>query len=167
MKKFSLLFALLAVLMIAGVAFSHQITADPYDSDAGGSTILVPVYSAGALDVGDVVVWAIDDSTAGTDDNDLWVETTTTADTAIVAGVVWPSAIAAGGTGSIAIYGMAECDLSAVGAPAMAPICTTTTAGAGDNCWGGAAIQDASNSYAITTVGGAGSAQVKCFVDPK
>ena len=160
MRKFSLLIALLVVVSITGVAIAHQITADPYNSDDGGSTIFVPVYSAGALDAGDVVVWAINDSTAGTDDNDLWVATTTTADTQLVAGVVWPSAIAAGGTGSIAIYGMAECDLSSFGAEANTPLCTTGTAGAGDLC----ASSTAANSYAITTVAGDQSAQVKCFV---
>ena len=157
MKKIIGLF--IAMLLIASVAGAHQLSSDP----TGAMTTTFPavyidVYSASALEAGNVVVWAIDDSTG---DNDAWVESTTTADTGIVAGVVWPNAIAAGGTGTIVIYGMAECDVSSVGVSANAPMCTTGTAGAGDNC----AASDATGKYAISTATIGASAQGKCFVD--
>ena len=157
MKKILGLF--IAMLLIASVAGAHQLSSDP----TGAMTtqfpaVYIDVYSAGALDAGDVVVWAIDDSTG---DNDAWVESTTTADTGIVAGVVWPNAIAAKGTGTIVIYGMAECDASSAGIGSMGTMCTTSTAGAGDSC----AATDGSGSYAIATAAISTSAQGKCFVN--
>ena len=85
MKKIlSIVFAILLVVSITGVAISHQATYQAKVTNEGGSTITVPVYAAAALDAGDVLVWAIADSTG---DNDMWVATTTTADTGTVAGI--------------------------------------------------------------------------------
>lgn len=127
MRKF--LFALLAVLLIAGMANAVSIPQSE-DPNHGPGVWMVPVYSAGALDVGDVVVWAIDDSTG---DNDNWVETTTTANTSIVAGVVYPSAISAGGTGTIAIRGVVQVDVEG-GIAAGDLLCTSSTAGTAKSC---------------------------------
>jgi hypothetical protein len=89
----------------------------------------------------------------------MWVSTTTTAVTALVAGVVWPRAIAAGDIGEIVIYGLAECDVTTIGE--ASDICTTTTAGSGDSCASGTA----GNRYAISATAGSNT-QVPCFVNP-
>ena len=156
MKKFRLfLFALLAVAIIAGVSYGHSVAVNPYASE--GSTVVVPVYAAAALDAGDVVVWSID---ASTGDNDLWVASTSTVDTHIVAGVVM-NAIVAGGNGFIAIYGVTSCDTNGDAIDAASPICTSSTAGAGTNCG------DDSAGYAISVAAIAGGTTTgNCFVQP-
>ena len=73
------------------------------DPVAGPEVWTLPVYSSSLLDVGNVVIWAIQDSSG---DNDYWVEESSTADTVLVAGIVWPAPIAAGGTGTIAVRGI-------------------------------------------------------------
>ena len=155
MKKIMLIS--LAILLMGSLAFGHQLSSDP----AGNMTsqfpaVYIDVYSASALDAGDVVVWAINDSTG---DNDAWVESTTSADTTIVAGVIWPNAIVAAGTGSMVIYGMAECDTSALGIAAAGSLCTSTTAGGGEHCNTGTA--NAQYAIATETI----ATQGKCFVN--
>ncbi len=153
MKKF--LFLALALLSLVGVVHAQQIAVDPKDSS--GAYITVPVYnnSGSALDAGDIVVWDID---ASTGDDDLYVTTTTTSDTHIVAGIVWPGGIAAGDSGSVAIWGMVQCDVRAVtGVGENGPLCTSATAGDSDTCTNEAA------NFGFATVAGAGS-QLDCFV---
>lgn len=150
----------LAILLMGSLAFAHTLMYDPTGALSDMTNVQIPVYSVGALDAGDVVVWDIDTSTG---DNDAYVETTTTADTGVVAGVIWPNAISALGTGTMVIYGMAECDVNASGVGAIAPLCTSTTAGSAGNC----VSTDGSGSYAISTATIGASAQGKCFVDVK
>lgn len=157
-KLFSIIFALLLVVSITGVVSAHQATYDP-QTTSGGAYISVPVYnnSGSSMDPGMVVVWDVD---ASTGDNDVYVTTTTTADTGLVAGVIWPSTIAASSSGSMVIWGLAECNLSTSGAGEATPLCTSTTAGGGDMCASGAGP----GMYAITSTSGVASAQVGCFV---
>lgn len=156
MRKLLLsIFALLLVFGLVGTADAYK----AYDPKSGPYVETIPVFnnSGGTLDAGDVVVWQFDSSTG---DDDFYVTTTTTADTNIVAGVVWPTSIGDQAVGSIAVWGIAECDLSANGIGAHGTICTSTTAGAGDMC------EDNDAAYAIATTAGAGSAQSGCFINP-
>ena len=163
MKKIIGLF--IAMLLIASVAGAHQLSSDP----SGAMTtqfpaVYVDVYNdpdnADALAAGEVVVYDID---ASSGDNDFWVATTTTADTGVVAGVVWPNAIAVGGTGTIVIYGMAQCTADGGGVSSKGLMCTSTTAGAGKGC----AATNGAGSYATPTAAIGASATGKCFVDIK
>jgi len=157
MKKILSLVAIL-VLGIATVSYAFFGAADPKTTD-GAANVKIPVYnnSGSALDEGDVVVWDIGSSTG---DNDLYVTTTTTANTGLVAGVVSEAGIAAASNGSIIVYGLAKCDL-VDGVAAGGLICTGTTAGGGDGC---DAVTDEPQAYAITSEAGSAAAQVKCFV---
>ena len=140
-----------AMIWVEQVGASTGGAVNPTD---GPEVWTVPVYSAGALDVGDVVVWTVDDSTG---DNDYWVETTTTAETGIVAGVVFPNAIAAGGKGTIAVRGVVDVDCVSV--VAGGPICASGTAGAATHC----AANKNSFGHATETCGlGTG----KAFINP-
>lgn len=157
MKK--LFYSILAVLVVLGLAvngFAHSISINPKD---GPMTITVPVYnnSGGTMDAGDVAIWDIGSSTG---DNDNYVKTTTTADTGLVAGVVYPADIAAGDTGTIVIYGIADCDMSSSGVSDGGPICTSTTAGSGKNC----ASTAGAGKYAIATATIGSNATGKCLV---
>jgi len=156
MKK--LFIILVAVLMIGSVAYqvhAHSVAADARTTD-GAANVKFEVYnnSGAALDVGDVVVWDVD---ASTGDNDLYVTTTTTAETGLVAGVV-SAAIAAADTGSIIIYGLAECDVDG-GVSAPTELCTSGTAGAGKSC-----ATANTGSYAISSSVATGADQIECFV---
>lgn len=147
----------LALLLIAGASFAHNVSINPKD---GPMTITVPVYnnSGSILDAGDVVVWDIGSSTG---DNDNYVTTTTTGDTVLVAGVVYPADISTGDTGSIAIFGVVDCDVNAFGAvPAGTPLCTSTTAGAGRACINSADSKAYGHATAAISVSSSG----KCFV---
>jgi len=89
-----------AMITIVSIGSNFPRAVDP----VGGPEVwTVPVYSASALDVGNLVQWCVDDSTG---DNDYWVEVTADQGTTIVAGIVWPAPITAGGTGSIAVRGI-------------------------------------------------------------
>ena len=154
MKKY--LISLLSLLLVTGVAFGASIPSGVNPKE-GPEIWLTEVYnnSGTALDAGDVVVWDIGSSTG---DNDNYVTTTTTKDTALVAGVVYPAGIAASASGSIAIRGVVDCDLlAAQDAAAGSFICTSGTAGDGKVC------QTATNSYAITTGTQSGNS-IACFV---
>lgn len=154
MKKV-FLFAALLIASIAGTALAHTMSYNPQD---GHGVQAIPVYnnSGSDLDVGDVVVWDIGSSTG---DNDAYVTTTTTADTHIVAGVVWHSTIATGETGSIAIYGLVDCD-SVDGIAAGGPICSSGTAGAARTC------QNNDANFGHATEQHSGTDQQNCFVNP-
>lgn len=155
MKKY--LVCLLSLLLISGVAYGASIpnAVNPKD---GPEIWLTEVYnnSGSALDAGDVVVWDIGSST-GDDDN--YVTTSTTADTMLVAGVVYPAGIAASASGSIAIKGIVDCDVpSASGTIAAGSyLCTSGVAGNGKVC----TITD--NTYALTT-GASSSGSAKCYI---
>lgn len=159
MKKYlSLLFAVLLVGAVSYQAQAHTIAADAKTTE-GAAYHVWPVYnnSGSTLDEGDVVVWDIGSSTG---DNDLYVTTTTTADTGIVAGVVTSGGIGVASSGDIIIYGLSQCDIGSVGVSAGGLICTSSTAvGDGDAC----AATDGSGAYAIAGIAGT-SAQIECFV---
>lgn|SRR3990167_4378570 len=141
-----LLSLVLALLLMSGVAFAASIPQSE-DPVAGPAVWTVPVYnnSGAILDIGDVVVWDIGSST-GDDDN--YVTTTTTADTALVAGVVYPSDIAIGGTGTIAVKGVVQVDSheNFVSQPGLA--CTSVTAGSARPC------RTDANAFGINAVTG-------------
>jgi hypothetical protein len=150
------LFITLLVLGIAGTLCAWNFpTTEKYND--GGAIITRQVYSASALDVGDVVVWAIGDSTG---DNDNYVATTTTANTYIVAGVVYPAAIAAGEVGSIAVRGPVQVDWVSAGSSTTgnvgSPVCSSATAGEAWACQ--TATTSAANFGHVVTEASAGSA---------
>lgn len=148
---------LIAILLIAGIASAHTIAINPKD---GPMTQVIPVYnnSGSVLDAGDVVVWDIGSSTG---DNDNYVTTTTTADTVIVAGVVYPADISTGDTGSIVIYGVVDCDISSIALPAGSVLCSSATAGAARACADGADAKGFGHTLAAITASSSG----KCFVN--
>ena len=156
MKKARLfLLAFLLLLSMTGLATAQLV----YNPATGMSYETIPVYnnSGGTLDAGDVVVWDIASSTG---DNDAYVTTTTTADTDLVAGVIWPSSIAAASSGTMAILGLVECDLGAQGVASGGPLCTSGTAGGGDMC----TSANLSATYAIANTVGATGSQVSCVL---
>lgn len=135
MRKFQSIFlALLLSFSMTGVVFAANIP-EYIDPDDGGPEIwTTEVYnnSGAALDIGDIVVWDIGSSTG---DNDNWVTTTTTADTFLVAGVVYPVGITTAATGTIAIKGPVSVDVITASATAAGQlICSSATAGSGANC---------------------------------
>lgn len=155
------LFISLAILLVGSLAFAHTLGYDPSGvMDDSSPNVSVPVYTAAALDAGDVVVLSVVDSTG---DNDLWVATSTTAQTGLVAGVIYPKDIAAGGVGEMVIWGMAECDVDATNAGVGTILCNSSTAGAGYSC----TSTDGSGSYAYLTETTVASGQGKCFVQVK
>ena len=134
MKKF-LLTAL--VVIFAGIASAANVQTY-VDPKSGGPEVWVDsVYNASNtdMDAGDVVVWTVGDSTG---DNDLWVTTTTSQGAAaqnLVAGVVYPVAIALGDVGSIAIWGTGvSVDVNASITTAGDELCASTTAGSAGEC---------------------------------
>jgi len=133
MKKFRLfLLSALLVVSMAGAVMAQTIACDPV---AGPCFEAQAVFnnSGNTLDVGDVVVWDIGSSTG---DNDNYVTTTTTATTGLVAGVVYPVAIATASAGSIVTYGQVTVDATTDGTAPVAGgyICTSGTAGAARTC---------------------------------
>jgi len=131
MKK--LFLSLLAILLIAGVAYAVSIPVVE-DATTGPGVWLVPVYNnlGSTMDAGDVAIWDIDSSTG---DNDNYVTTTSTAETGGVAGVVYPNDITAGDTVTIAIRGVVNVDTVTQSLiVADTPLCTSTTAGSAAAC---------------------------------
>ena len=161
MKK---LFILIAILLICSVSTSQAFftIADPQNAELGAN-VKIPVYnfSSSALGEGDVVVWDVGNSTG---DNDLYVNTTTTASTALVAGVVSQGGIAAKSAGSIIVYGLAQCDVGVSGAAAGSILCSGTVAGDGLLC---SSTANESFGYAITSEAIGRNGQGKCFVGGK
>ena len=100
------LFLILVALLFVSVGNADAwFVANPRDT-AGGANVRIPVYnnSETDLDEGDVVVW---DLGSATGDDDLYITTTTTADTGLVAGVI-ASACAIGSDCSLIVYGLAQ-----------------------------------------------------------
>ena len=135
MRKF--LFLLMAILLVGGLVYAASI---PQSEDAknGPFPWLIQVYnnSGSTMDAGDVAIWDIASST-GDDDN--YITTTTTVNTGPVAGVVYPSSIAAGDIGTIAIYGTVGVDVGTTFTDIAAGtlLCTTAVAGNAQACLGG------------------------------
>jgi len=148
MKK--LFLVSLAILLTVGIA--HAVSF-PQSEDAknGPGIWYVPVYNnTSALSKGDVVVWDIASSPG---DNDNYITTTTTSDTFIVAGVVWPFAIGAGGRGTIAVKGVVDVNTESDGggistATANWLLCTGNTAGRAQVC---SDLVTDPNSFGFTT----------------
>lgn len=152
-KTLHLLLMLSIMTMFAGVSQAHEIWQEPQNGGPASAKIAVYNNSGSALDEGDVVVWDVGSSTG---DDDLWVTTTTTTDTELVAGVVGAGGIGVAGTGSITIYGHAQCDVS-TSVAAGGLICTKGTAG------GGGACNEEDAAYAIASAAITAS-QGNCFV---
>ena len=160
MKK---LFIVLALVLFAAVTTVHAFygAADPRTTD-GAAYVTVSVYnnSGSDLDEGDVVVWQVGSATG---DNDLYVTTTTTADTGLVAGVVMKDGIATASVGDIIVYGLAQCDIESTPLGQVANgalLCTAGTVGDGEPC----IVSDNSQAYAIANAAIAAGAQGSCFV---
>lgn len=151
-KLFSSLIAC-ALIMSPAYLFA-QVSSDP---SVRAGQIVVPVYNDGtsAIAAGNVVVW--DTTSTAADVDAAIVATTTTADTNIVAGVIWPAAIPAGGEGSMVIWGWAKCDVVAA-VPKGSPLCTSTTAGSGGYC------ADNDGAYAFLTENAATNDEFNCIV---
>lgn len=147
-----LFLALLAILLVAGVGYAHELSYDPQTSLPN---ITIPVYnnSGSALTAGMNVIWDID---ASTGDDDAYVTTTTTAGTNLVAGVVARN-IATGESGAIVIWGLTTCTVT--GVAENGTICTSGTAGTGSWC------TDAYSPYGICTAAESGGS-CNCFVSP-
>ena len=153
MKK--LLLILLLALSVTGTAMAANIPAY-VDPQTGPEIWLTPVYvdtASTAIDVGDVVCWDMDSSTG---DNDNWVEQCTAADTYLVAGVAYPTGIAAGETGTIAIKGPVQVDAVASSLNLVNGLaCSSTTAGSARSC-----TTDAANFGTVVTVNSGTSANI-------
>ena len=161
--KSSKLFLLTALLLVSMTGLSEAFFgAVSPEATNGQANVTIPVFnnSSGTLDAGDVVILDVD---ASTGDNDMYVTTTTTADTNLVVGVVWPSSILDQTDGSVVVYGMAECDVNSLGSAENGPLCTSTTAGAGRPC---TSVALESNKYAVAVAAIGASSQGKCFVNP-
>ena len=127
------LFACLLSLSMTWQVFAHEVATNPQTTEGTAFTV-VPVYnnSASTVSAGDVVIWDID---ASTGDNDLYVNTTTTADTHLVAGIVYPGDIATNVTGAIVIYGIVTVNTESAGdITTDTALCTSTTAGKVGSC---------------------------------
>ena len=152
MKK--LFLSLLALLLMAGVSVAASVP-EAVDPVNGPEVWVTSVYnnSGSTLSAGDVVVWDIASSTG---DNDNYVTTTTTTDTGIVAGVVWPAAIVAGASGSIAIRGAVTTNTTTPTIGANTAVCTGATAGKAAAC--GAATDG--KAFGFVTQAGNGTSAV-------
>ncbi len=108
MKQFKILsLAILLSFAVTGLAFSAQIP-DITQPTTGNEAWNMQVFnnSGAALDAGDVVIWDIDSST---NDEFMYVDTTETAGTGPIAGVVLDT-IGISETGTITVYGYATVD---------------------------------------------------------
>jgi len=135
-----LFLTLIAILLVAGVAYAADIPA-VVNPKAGPEVWVTTVYNddSSTLDVGDCVEWKIGNSTG---DNDNYVEQCDSADTFIVAGIVYPVDIAVGDVGTIAIRGVVEADVIN-GTEAGSLLCSTTTQGSLGVCSSGTSDTDA------------------------
>ena len=149
----SLLLSALLTLSVTGAVQAANITSffEPQQGIAEVWTTEVffnyDVSLTESLSAGDLVVWDIGSSTG--DDNN-WVVATSTADTFLVAGVVYPAAIGSGLAGSIAIRGIVDVD---VNGPVQVGdlLCSSTTLGEADNCSDAA---DDINAFGFATEAG-------------
>lgn len=150
--KLSLL-SILLLLGMTGVSFAISIP-EVDDAKNGPQVVLIGVYnnSGSTMDVGDVAIWQVASSTG---DNDNYVTTTTTSDTYLVAGVVYPADIAAGDIGTIAVRGPVQVDVIAGNLQTDAGLaCSSGTAGAARSC-----TTDAAN-FGIVTQANTGTSAI-------
>jgi len=155
MKKFTFILVALLVVSFSGLAIAANVPG-AVDPKNGPEVWITEVYNnTTALTAGDVVVWDISSSTG---DNDNYVTTTTTEDTQLVAGIVWPVGIAAADTGSIAIRGVVDCDINGA-TSAGAILCTADTAGESKNC----EVDHFAFGHALAS---GTNTTVKCYVNP-
>lgn len=134
MKKLLSMLVLATLILSGGLAHAISIpqSEDP-NNNGGPAQWLVPVYnnSGVSLAAGDVVVWDIGNSTGDTAN---YVTTTTTADTNIVAGVVYRDNIPAGATGSIVVHGVTTVSMLGAGQTVGGLVCSSGTAKKAINC---------------------------------
>ena len=160
-NKFVLL-AFAILLLASESAFATTISSDGVRGDA--NRILTSVYnnSTSALTSGTVVIW--DTALSGDANEGAYVNTTTSADSNLAAGVVVSDSIpASGGLGTICVYGpvyalyanSTDGSTDTVGTA----IGTTTVAGRFGNGTGLGCLLD-------TTVDGTDNARVLIFVNP-
>lgn len=126
MKQFKILsLAILLSFVMTGLAFSAQIP-DITQPSTGNEAWNMQVFnnSGAVLDAGDVVIWDIDSSTG---DEFMYVDTTETAGTGPIAGVVLDT-IGISSTGTITVYGYAVVDTQP-GNGATGPGTPMTTSG--------------------------------------
>lgn len=165
MKRLFILTALIVCLTV-GIVYAANI-ARVVDPQNQSEVWITEVYNdAGKeLTVGEVVVWDNGDGTTGiadsTGDNDNYVTVTTTADTNLVAGVVYPTNIASGANGTIAIYGMVDVYVADVGCTVDDILCSSTTTDHAKDCttdsFGFAICQEATGATGLA----------KCFINPR
>lgn len=132
MRKYCYVFVLLAALVLAREAFAGGIS-QSIDPKTQTETWLISVYnnSGSEMDVGDVALWDIGSSTG---DNDNYVKSSGSVDTFIVAGVVFPSAIAAGDVGTIIVKGIADVDTVGATVTTGTLLCDSATDGSAQAC---------------------------------
>jgi hypothetical protein len=156
MKRLFILTALIVCLTV-GIVYAANIVrvVDPQNQKEIWITEVYNDDDASAtMTAGSVVVWDIHSSTG---DNDNYVTETSTADTGLVAGVVYPTDIAFGATGTIAIYGIVDVDTN--GAQTVDDVlCTSTGVGVADDC-----TTDAFGFCVVTEAADPG----KCFINPR
>jgi len=130
MKRFLPVFlAILLLLSFTGLVDAQKIV----DTADGPEVWVTSVYnnSTSTISAGDIVVWDISSSTG---DNDNYVNTTTTADTTLAAGIVWPADIAGKSIGSIAIRATGITVNTLGGTTVPTSLCTSGTTGRADAC---------------------------------
>ena len=110
-----LIFALLAVLLIAGMAYAVSIPQSEFPTE-GPYIWTVPVYNntTSTMDVGDCVIWDIGSST-GDDDNYVDLAIAGEEGTYLTAGVVVGNDIPSYGMGQIAVHGVVSVDTASTG----------------------------------------------------
>ncbi len=157
-----LFLAFLALLLCVGVASATNI---PPATDAVNNkeVWITPVYNneSAEIGVGQVVQWDMDSSTG---DNKNYVVLCELADTFLVAGVVYPSAIAAKSIGFIATKGPIQVDVqdtvAGVGNGTMLAnqlICTSQFDGYGQVC---SAPDGDANAFGYATAAGSTSSVI-------
>lgn len=131
-KLFSFLLAALLIVSIAGVASAVSIPAVENAED-GPAVWLIPVYNneSAEMSIGDCAEWDIGSSTG---DNDNYVVECDTADTFLVAGIVYPAAIGAGKVGSIAVKGVVSANFDGQVGGAGELVCASGTEGLTSAC---------------------------------
>jgi len=147
MKK--LFLVSLAVLLMGGVAWAISFPQSE-KGDVGPYVWTVPVYnnSGSNMPAGTVAVWQI---TSSTGDDDNYVTTSTDVDTFLVAGVIYPNAIASTDTGTMAVHGVVTVLVGPDGVAEGSLLCVdNTTAGLANNC---SSLTDDSNAFGFATTG--------------
>lgn len=162
MKRLKILsLAVLLSFVMIGFAFSAQIP-DVTQPQAGSEKWSMSVFnnSSSALDDGDIVIWDIDSSTG---DAFMYVNTTATANTGPIAGVV-QGAISAKSVGSITIYGLDTVDVISTFSSSGPGQVITTSGTTGSGQAGGSTSDYIVGHLQQSVTLGAGSAVI--FVNP-